>query len=186
MLAGSLSHFGRWLRTSCRARMSLAPFWFCCSEALGLPGSFPLASNGVRSMRAGRLQSRSTRVDITSQDLYLCPGVGESNLLRMKPGANKVFVGANQEMVWKYVAGELRNSHGSRGGDLGAISGRWRGIWLQSAEGEPRPFVLHSGNRAWEREGLGGLELGRRKAWRGFCWVLLFEGRSGAREPEHL
>ena len=166
-MAGSLSHFGRWLRTSCRARMSLAPFWFCCSEALGLPGSFPLASNGVRSMRAGRLQSRSTRV-------------------RMKPGANKVFVGANQEMVWKYVAGELRNSHGSRGGDLGAISGRWRGIWLQSAEGEPRPFVLHGGNRAWEREGLGGLELGRWKAWRGFCWVLLFEGRSGAREPEHL
>lgn len=88
------------------------------------------------------------------QNLHSSPGIRNSHLLRIKLVANKVFVGANQEISCEYVAEEFGNIHSSNRGDLGAISGRQRWNLVAICEGEALVPVLHCPDRAWEWKGV--------------------------------
>lgn len=115
------------------------------------------------------------------QDLHTCPGF--SCLLRIKPKVNKVFVGANQDIisvtVWLKSLG------------LSAVPGRWLGCGLQEA-GLPsgcrvgRGCQLGCTVEAEPGSGRGRFCNDADRSLRRFLFRAAFEGLSRALELEHL
>lgn len=104
------------------------------------------------------------------QGLHTCPGIRNTYLLRIKPVMNKVFVGANQEMIYNCVAEEFGNVHSFNAGNVGVISGRQVWNWVAICGGKTCQLCRTLRTEPGNRRETGSLEHRKWKRRRVSVW----------------